>query len=149
MKMRKHIVVAILAGIMFNSLSALAHDNIGIIDLRETWSKYEKAAKVDKLLEQKEVDLEKYVLDKKRKITSGKTPLERKNLEDKYTKEFNTKLNAIKTWYKAEQKKLDNQMIETIKQVAVKKQLKTVLRKKAVVYGGSDITKEVIKALNK
>lgn len=145
----KQLLITILAVLAFSNLSAFAVSDTGIIDLRETWISYKKAANIDKLLDQKEVDLEKYVLEKKRKIAEGKTPLERKNLEDKYAKEFKTKLAAIQTWYKTEQTKLDSALSETIKEVAVKKQLKTVLNKKAVVYGGVDITSEVITALNK
>lgn len=124
-------------------------NDIGVIDITQVWDKYEKSVKIDKMADQKDVELEKYLLEKKRLITQGSSPVERKNLEDKYVKEFQDKVDSTKKWYATEQQKLEDNMMNAIKQVATQKKLSMVLNKKTAIIGGVDITNEVITILNK
>lgn len=142
-------VLLVLAFVLCAKTTALAANDIGVADITLVWEKYEKSVQIDKSADEKDVALEKYLLEKKRLIAQGSTPIERKNLEDKYVKEFQLKVEETKKWYATEQQKLEVSMMEAIKQIATQKNLSVVLNKKTAIYGGQDITQEVITALNK
>jgi Skp family chaperone for outer membrane proteins len=144
-KILSFILVAII--VLFAKTAAWA-ENIGVIDITMVWDKYEKSVKIDKSADEKDVELEKFLLEKKRLITQGATPVERKNLEDKYLKEFQLKVEETKKWYATEQQKLEVAMMDVIKNIAVQKNLSIILNKKTTIYGGVDITNEVISVLN-
>jgi Skp family chaperone for outer membrane proteins len=144
-KILSFILVAII--VLFAKTAAWA-ENIGVIDITMVWDKYEKSVKIDKSADEKAVELEKFLLEKKRLITQGATPVERKNLEDKYLKEFQLKVEETKKWYATEQQKLEVAMMDVIKNIAVQKNLSIILNKKTTIYGGVDITNEVISVLN-
>lgn len=141
-------VLLVVAFILCAKVTALAANDIGVIDITMVWDKYEKSVKIDKTADEKDVELEKFLLEKKRLIAQGATPVERKNLEDKYVKEFQVKVDETKKWYATEQQKLEATMMETIKKIAAAKSLSIVLNKKTTIYGGLDITNEVITTLN-
>lgn len=141
-------VILVLAFIACSGLSAMA-DTIGVVDVTQIWSKYEDSIKVDKTADSKDVELEKYLLEKKRLIAKGASPVEKKNLEDKYAKEFQDKVSKTKQWYASEQKRLEDSIMDAIKKVAAEKKLTVILNKKTSIYGGVDITNDVLLILNK
>jgi Skp family chaperone for outer membrane proteins len=141
-------VLLVLAFVLCSNVAAMA-DNIGVIDITQVWEKYDASVKIDKAADAKDVELEKYLLEKKRLIAEGSSPVERKNLEDTYAKEFQLKVETTKKWYADEQKKLEDSVMCAIKQVATQKNLGVVLNKKTTVYGGVDITNDVLLILNK
>jgi Skp family chaperone for outer membrane proteins len=142
-------VLLVAVFILCAKTTALAANDIGVIDITMVWDKYEKSVKIDKAADEKDVELEKFLLEKKRLISQGATPIERKNLEDKYVKEFQIKVDETKKWYATEQQKLEASMMAVIKTVAAEKNLSIILNKKTTVYGGVDITNEIITILNK
>lgn len=147
MKKLFNLVLAV-ALFLCTNIAAMA-ENIGVIDVTQVWEQYSASVKIDKAADAKDVELEKYLLEKKRLIAEGSSPVERKNLEDKYAKEFQTKVDETKKWYAAEQKKLEDSMMAAIKQVSTQKGLGVVLNKKSAIYGGVDITTDVLLILNK
>ena len=142
-------VLLLLAFVVCANSSAMAANDIGVIDVAMVWDKYQKSVSVVKTADEKDVELEKFLLDKKRLIAQGSTPVERKNLEDKYAKEFQAKVDDAKKWYATEQQQLETNVMNAIKTVAAQKALCVVLSKKTAIYGGVDITEEVITILNK
>lgn len=148
--MKKLFSTILFAVILCTTQNAFAGCNdVGVIDITQVWEKYEKSVKIDKMADQKDVELEKYLIEKKRLITQGTSPVERKNLEDKYVKEFQAKVDSTKKWYAGEQQKLEDNMMNAIKQVATQKKLSLILNKKTAILGGVDITNDVITILNK
>ena len=141
-------VLLVAAFILCAKTTALAANDIGVADITMVWDKYEKSVQIDKTADEKDVELEKFLLEKKRLIAQGATPIERKNLEDKYVKEFQLKVEETKKWYATEQQKLEASMMDVIKQISTQKNLSVVLNKKTAIYGGVDITNEIITALN-
>lgn len=146
--MKKILSILLVSLFIFCAKTTALAEDIGIIDITMVWDKYEKSVKIDKAADEKDVELEKFLLEKKRLITQGATPIERKNLEDKYLKEFQLKVEETKKWYAIEQQKLETSMMDVIKNIATQKKLSVVLNKKTTIYGGTDITNEVITTLN-
>ena len=142
-------VLLVMAFVLCTNCAAMAADDIGVIDITTVWDKYEKSVRIAKSADERDVELEKFLLEKKRLIAQGATPIERKNLEDKYAKEFQVKVDEAKKWYAVEQQQLETNMMSAIKTVAGQKSLSVVLSKKTAIYGGVDITNDVILILNK
>lgn len=142
-------VILVLTFVLCTGTAAMAADSVGVIDITQVWDKYEKSVKIDKAADAKDVELEKFLLEKKRLITEGTSPVERKNLEDKYSKEFQCKVEETKKWYVQEQQQLEANIMTAVKDVATQKNLSAVFNKKMVILGGVDITNDVILILNK
>lgn len=142
-------ILLVLAFVLCANCAAMAAEDIGVVDVTLVWDKYQKSVNVSKVADEKDVELEKFLLDKKRLIAQGATPVERKNLEDKYAKEFQVKVEEAKKWYAQEQQTLETNVMNAIKTVAAQKCVAVVLSKKTAIYGGVDITNDVIMVLNK
>ena len=146
--MKKILSILLVAVFILCAKTTALAAEIGVIDITMVWDKYEKSVKIDKAADEKDVELEKFLLEKKRLIAQGSSPVERKNLEDKYLKEFQLKVEETKKWYATEQQKLETSMMDVIKKIAAEKNLPIILNKKTTIYGGVDITNEVITTLN-
>ena len=146
--MKKILSILLVAMFILCAKTTALATEIGVIDITMVWDKYEKSVKIDKAADEKDVELEKFLIEKKRLIAQGSTPVERKNLEDKYLKEFQLKVDETKKWYATEQQKLETSMMDVIKKIAAEKSLPIILNKKTTIYGGVDITNEVITTLN-
>lgn len=144
-------VALVLIFVLCTKTAAMAETaiNVGVIDITQVWEKYEKSVTIDKAADAKDVELEKFLLEKKRLIAGGTSPVERKNLEDKYSKEFQCKVEETKKWYVQEQQKLETNIMTAVQEVATTKNLPAVFNKKMVILGGVDITSDVITILNK
>ena len=142
-------VLLVLSFVLCANCAAMAAEDIGVIDITSVWDKYQKSVSISKSADERDVELEKFLLDKKRLIAQGSTPVERKNLEDKYAKEFQLKVDDAKKWYSTEQQQLETNVMSAIKTVACQKGISVVFSKKTAIYGGVDITNEVITILNK
>lgn len=141
-------VILVLTIVLCTRTFAMA-ENVGVIDITQVWEKYEKSIQIDKAADAKDVELEKFILEKKRLIAEGTTPVERKNLEDRYSKEFQCKVEETKKWYVLEQQKLETNIMTAVKDVSAQKNISAVFNKKMVIMGGTDITNDVITILNK
>lgn len=111
---------------------------------------------------QKRLDDAKKAMDDK----DSKTPLDarRKELEEaqrtlgedepnKLQEQFGNELGAMRDQLQGLEsslyQKIDTKLNASVKSVAAKRKVDIVLTKQAVFYGGTDITSEVIKSLNK
>lgn len=132
----------------FLALPSIASD-FGYIDMAELMAGYKKAQNLAADASVKEAELQTFLADAKKRLKTTSSPVERKNLETKLTKEFQAKTESFKTSQLKEWKAIDDEVFTTIKTVAGEKELDSVLNKQAVFYGGIDITKDVLKKLNK
>ena len=74
--------------------------------------------------------------------SQGMSDADKEKLFNDMQQQFNQKRTAI-------EKDMEDQVTGAVKSVASKKGLSLVVDKSAVIYGGTDITKEVSDALNK
>lgn len=87
-------------------------------------------------------------IEKARKDVAAVTDEKKKKaLEDKYAKELQTKREKLEKDYTAKLTAIDNSISQTIEAEAKAKNYNVVLAKGVVLYGGDDITAEVIKVV--
>lgn len=140
-----------LAGVFIASVAAMAvvsmgdtanaapTSDIGVVDQREVISSngtmamdYQKKLKETAEEMQKDFDAK----------SQGMSDEEKEKLFSDMQQQFNQKRTAI-------EKDMDDQVTGAVKSVASKKGLSLVVDKSAVIYGGTDITKEVSDTLSK
>lgn len=140
-----------LAGVFIASVAAMAvvsmgdtanaapTSDIGVVDQREVISNngtmamnYQQKLKETAEEMQKDFDAK----------SQGMSDADKEKLFADMQQQFNQKRTAI-------EKDMDDQVTGAVKSVASKKGLSLVVDKSAVIYGGTDITKEVTDALTK
>jgi len=120
----------------------------GVVDLTKVIENYTKAQEVSADLKVKETELQKFIADAQKKINDAKTPLEKKNIEEKLSEEFNIKRNVFAKEQAEKWQQIEEEIIVKINEVSKEKNLELILNKQAVIIGGEEITEEVIKRLN-
>ena len=124
---------------MGDTASAAPTTDIGVVDQREVISSNGQLAidyqnKMKQTAEEMQKDF-----DAK---SAGMSDADKEKLFADMQQQFNQKRTAI-------EKDMEDQVTGAVKSVASKKGLSLVVDKSAVIYGGTDITREVSEALNK
>ena len=139
-----------LAGVFIASVAAMAvvsmgdtanapTSDIGVVDQREVISANSTlAANYQQKMKETADEMQKD-FDAK---SEGMSDAEKEKLFADMQQQFNQKRQAI-------EKDMDDQVTGAVKSVASKKGLALVVDKSAVIYGGTDITKEVTDSLSK
>ena len=150
MKITKKILVTIsIASLMLGySSKSLAGGN-AVVDLEKVRENYSVSQELSAELQVKEAELQKFITDAQKKIKEAKTNVEQKNLEEKLGQQFNIKRNAYIKDQAEKWNKIETDVINTIKEVSSAKKYDMVFNKQVVIVGGTDITDEVLKKLNK
>jgi len=149
--------------LLSTSLGAFAKDLVGIVDTRKVFENSTLAfeySKVQKEIQDLQDAYKKKTLDNTKKIEDAKnkkvSEQELNKMQEQFSKELeNERKNADELYEKkriefeklTEKFKVD--MEKAIEDVAKEKQLQVVVEKQTVLFGGSDITEDVIKKLNK
>lgn len=87
-------VIALIAVLTLSNAAAFA-ETIGVVDLDKVVNNYKQAQDVSAELKVKEAELQKFLADAQKKLKNTSTPVERKNLEEKLTKEFKKKVSLL------------------------------------------------------
>lgn len=149
--------------VLSTSLSAFAKDLVGIVDTRKVFENSSLAmeySKVQKEIQDLQDAYKKKTLDNTKKLEDAKNKkVSEKDLtkmQEQFSKELENDRKSADDLYekkKVEFEKLTEtfkvDMDKAIQDVAKEKQLQVVVEKQTVLFGGSDITEDVIKKLNK
>lgn len=120
---------------------------IAVVDVSKVVNSSSQVAALKKEQQAKAQDIVNFV-DKARKEVAATTDAKKKKtLEDKYNKELNAKKEAMDKNYAAKLNAIDNTIASKINDQAKAGSYDLVLAKGVVLYGGSDITDAVIKAV--
>ncbi|NLF83871.1 MAG: OmpH family outer membrane protein [Candidatus Gastranaerophilales bacterium] len=120
---------------------------IAIVDIQEVAVKYPKVEALQKSQQAKLAELQKFVENANKEIMKEKDATKRKQLETKYTNELETKKKALDADYKKQLATLDNNISTAVSNIAKANKYDYVFAKNAVLYGGENITAEVLKNL--
>ncbi len=123
-------------------------NNFGVVDLSKVVDNYTEAQKLTAELKVKESELQNFLMEAQQKIKDAKTPLEKKNLEEKLGEEFNIKRKAFIQEQSEKWEVIENNIFGEIETFSKDKRFEMVFNKQSVIIGGEDITDELIKKLN-
>jgi Skp family chaperone for outer membrane proteins len=167
----KKVLIALVAGLMLaapmTSMPAMAETKIGVIDVQKILAdsslmkalqgaQQEVAQTEQKLLQVREEKL-KQLQEMQKQVAEGKMTQEdflkkQRQFEDEVmgqVKSEQTKIEKKKEEIRQMKEKLEKAVEESVKKVAGEKGLEIVLNKQMVIFGGEDITADVIKNLPK
>ncbi len=147
--MIKKTMVLLTVMLLISGYSAESYaQGTAVINMDKIRDNYVEAQALTADLKLKDTELQKFVIDAQNQLNAAKTPLEKKNLEEKLSEQYNVKRNAYAKDQLEKWTIIEDVVIKTIKEISAAKKFDIVLNKQVVIDGGSDITDEVIKKLN-
>lgn len=139
--------VAILAGITFGSAAMANEFNVAVVDVPQVVSASKQVQALKKEQQAKAEELVKFI-EKARKDVAGITDAnKKKTAEEKYTKELQQKREKMEVEYATKLKQIDVSISQQIETAARAKGYNMVLSKGIVLFGGDDITSDLIKVV--
>ena len=155
MRLVKHLTTAVLT-LALATTGALATwaDAIGYVNLDQVVNGYDKAQTTFADIKVREAEIRKQQAEYLRQIrknqkANAKSPVANDTMTKQLKERLSASMTEFKDWSTKQQKELDNTINTTIKTVAKQKNISMVVNKQAVVLGGTDLTADVITALNK
>lgn len=139
---KKLIGLGLLFGLTFNYAIAT---EVAIVDVQKIVqsSKQVQSLKNEQKLKAKE--LMSFVENARKDVASVSDTNKKQNLEAKYNKELNAKKEKMEKDYATKLKNIENSIADVVAQQAKAKGYDIVITKNIVIYGGADITDDVIK----
>lgn len=130
--------------IIFNSLSAFADDKIAVVDLQQLVSNSAQVKALKQEHNKKISDLDKILVNARGEIANETDQAKVLLLEDKYMKEFASKKEALERDYNNRLSAIEKNIKSEITKKAQKDGYDYVFAKSVVLFGGKDITNEII-----
>jgi len=121
--------------------------NVAVIDVQRvvSGSSQIKSLKVEQEVKNKE--LIKFVENARKDVAKAPNKSKKKALEDKYNTQLRAMKKSMDANYRKKVSEFDANITKVIKNAAEEKGYNIVLAKGAVLYGGTDITSEIEKAV--
>lgn len=146
--MKKIGLLTLLLGLIsFCGLSANASEefSVAIVDIPQVVSASAKVQALKKEQEANSKEIMKYIEKARKDIATVTDADKKKEMEDKYNKELIAKKEKMDLDYANKLKALDSSISQTINTKAKADGYDLVLSKGVVLYGGKDITEEIVK----
>ena len=143
-------VLVFLAGFSFNNiaLSGMSeYYKVATVDIRKVAESSQQISALQSEQKKKYESLGDFLKKAKAELDKETNEVKKKALEQKYNDELNLKKQAIDSEYTKKQAEIEQSIKSTIAEQAKKNKFNVVLAKGVVLYGGTDITSEVVKAL--
>jgi len=138
------VAISLMTGCSLKSFAA----GTAVVDLDKIRDNYSVAQELAADHKVKEVELQKFLYEAQKQIEAAKTPLEKKNLQEKFLAQFNIKKEAYEKDEAEKWVAIDDSLISTVKEISSAKKFDIVFNKQVVIIGGCDITEDVLAKLN-
>lgn len=122
---------------------AKAEDSIAVVDLQKIVSSSGQVKQLKQEHNKKLEELNKIIINARGEISNETDNEKILMLEDKYTKEFNNKKEALERDYNNKLANIEKNILEEIGKKARKDNYKYVFAKSVLLYGGKDITNDI------
>lgn len=145
--MKKVILSALLvAGLSLGMASAvMAQQKIAVIDAAAVAAKSQQVQNLKKDQQVKMLDLQKWLMTAKADVEKQQTQEGKDKLAKKYEADFAKKQEALLKDYQTKLQAIDKSISDTIAKYAQEKGYDAIFTKGVVLYGGDDITADIIK----
>ena len=120
---------------------------VAIVDVPQVVAASSEVQKLKKEQQTKAEEIVKFIEKARKDVASITDADKKKAAEEKYTKELQDKKTKMDAEYATKLKAIDASISKKIEEQAILKGYDIVLSKGIVLYGGKDITNEVIKAV--
>ncbi|MBR1753441.1 OmpH family outer membrane protein [bacterium] len=147
--MKKQFVTLLALGLLFGTTSVFAAETlskgIAVVDVQKVVMNSAKVKKLEQDRIKQEQDLKKFLTDAKKKIDAESDETKKKALQEKYNKEVSQKINSQRKDVATKTQNIETDILNAVQKHAKANGYDVVITKGSVLYGGDDITEEVIK----
>ena len=145
--MKKLLVTSMLLAALGISNVAIADTKVAIVDIQAVVSKSAQVHALKKEQQTKIQELEKWITTVRADVEKQKTKEGKEKLIKKYDAEFAKKKELISKNYQTKLQDIDKSISATIASQAKLKGYDLVITKGTVLYGGDDITADIMKVV--
>ncbi len=139
--------IAILSCLSFGQTAMAEGFSVAIVDVPQVVNASAQVQALKKEQDAKANEVIKFIEKARKDVASITDADKKKAAEEKYTKELQAKQQKISSEYSAKLKAIDESISKQIENQAKAQGYDIVLSKGIVLYGGKDITTEIIKAV--
>lgn len=143
-------VLVFLAGFSLNNIAFSGmseYYKVATVDIRKVAESSPQISTLQSEQKKKYEALGDFLKKAKADIDNETNEVKKKALEQKYNDELNLKKQAIDSEYTKKQAEIEQSIKSTIAEQAKKNKYNVVLAKGVVLYGGTDITSDIVKAI--
>ena len=141
-------VIFLCAGIVIGySFNNYYKKDMAVIDINEIVNKSAQVQSFKNDVAAKNNELNQWLKTSQEEVDAEEDKAKKKELLQKYNAEYTQKRDEISNEYLAKIQVIDKDINNAITQTAKEKGYKSVVVKNVVIYGGDDITDEVIKVV--
>ena len=146
--MKKRVLMSLItASAVLGINSAMAEGNIAVVDMQAVVAKSAQVQALNREQQVKMQELDKWLGVAQADIEKQKTPEGKEKLLKKYNADFAKKKEAIAKNYQTKLQAIDKSISDTIANEAKTKGFDMVLPKSIVIYGGTNITQDIMKVV--
>lgn len=132
------------AALVLSTVSAFAEDKIAVVDLQQIVSNSSQVKALKQEHNRKVSELDKILVNARGEIANETDQAKVLLLEDKYMKEFASKKEALERDYNNRLSAIEKNIKNEITKKAQKDGYDYVFAKSVVLFGGKDITNEIV-----
>lgn len=140
--MRKSFLILVI-GVFMTMNYAQASESIAVVDLQKIVSSSNQVKQLKQEHAKKMEELNKIIVNARGEISNQTDSAKILQLEEKYTKEFNSKKTALENDYNARLNNIEKNIKDEIAKKAKTENYDYVFAKSVLLYGGKDITNEI------
>ncbi len=133
--------------LIISSGFVFAKDDIAVVDLQRVVSSSSQVKQLKNEHSKKIAELDKILVNARGEISNEKDPAKVLLLEEKYMKEFNAKREALEKDYNSRLAAIEKNIKNEVAKKAQKDSYDYVFAKSVVLYGGKDITDELLNGI--
>ena len=122
---------------------AQATESIAVVDLQKIVSSSNQVKQLKQEHAKKMEELNKIIVNARGEISNQTDSAKILQLEEKYTKEFNSKKTALENDYNSRLNNIEKNIKDEIAKKAKTENYDYVFAKSVLLYGGKDITNEI------
>ena len=141
--MKKSCFILILGLFLSINYAQAEGGTIAVVDLQKIVSNSAQVKQLKQEQAKKMDEINKIILNARGEISNETDSAKILQLEEKYTKEFNTKKSALEKDYNARLNAIEKSIKDEIAKKAQADKYDYVFAKSVLLYGGKDITNEI------